>query len=165
MALGRRCSRGGVAVATIAFALRDRTPAPLAQARALLDRFDKQPNVDQAITLLSSIVAARPSDPAVRAMLAEAYLRKFEYNRQDKTLADRAGEEAGIALRLDQSSAPAHVVLAMINYIQSRLDGALGEADRAIALDARHSRAWRERGRALQGLGRRDEPRRRSARR
>jgi Flp pilus assembly protein TadD len=89
-------------------------------------------------------------------MLAEAYLRKFEYVPQDLTLVARAGEEAGVALTLNQSYAPAHVVLAMINYTQSRFDGALGEAQKAIALDARHSRAYRERGRALL-LGRRDE--------
>ena len=96
MALGRRCGRGGSWRSR-----RSRSPcaigraAPLAEARALLDRFDKQPNVDQAIGLLSSIVTAHPSDPAARAMLAEAYVRKFEYNLQDETLADRAGEEAG----------------------------------------------------------------------
>ena len=70
-----------VAVAAIAFALRDRTRAPLAQARALLDRFDKQPNVDQAIGLLSPVVTAHPKDPVARVMLAEAYVRKFDYNR------------------------------------------------------------------------------------
>ena len=62
-----------------------------------------------------------------------------------------------MALTLDQSSVPAHVVLAMINASQNRFDGALGEADKAVALDARHSRAWRERGRALYRLGRLNE--------
>ena len=134
----------------------DRTGTPLAQARALLDRFDKQPNVDQAIGLLSPVVAASPKDHVARTMLAEAYLRKFEYV-PDQTLAARAGEEAGVALTLNQSYAPAHVVLAMINYSQGRFDGALGEAQNAVALDAKYSRAWRERGRALVRLGRRDE--------
>jgi len=143
-----------VTVAAVTFALRDRTGAPLAQARALLDRFDKQPNVDAAIALLSPIVTAHPKDPVARVMLAEAYVRKFDYNPKDPALATRAGEEAGVALTLDQSSAAAHVVLAMINASQGRLDGALGEADKAVALDARHSRAWRERGRALFLLGR-----------
>ena len=90
-------------------------------------------------------------------MLAEAYVRKFEYNLQDKTLADRAGEEAGVALRLNQSSAPAHVVLAMINYSQTRFDGALGEAQKAVSLDPRYARAWRELGRVQFRLGRREE--------
>ena len=96
-------------------------------------------------------------DPAARSWLAEAYLRKFEYTPSDPTLAARAGEEAGVALTLNQSYAPAHVVLAMINYSQGRFDGALGEAEKAVALDAKYSRAWRERGRALFRLGRRDE--------
>ena len=158
MALGRRCRRGARGDrGDRASRLRDRTRAPLAEARALLDRFDKQPNVDQAIGLLSSIVTAHPTNAAARAMLAEAYVRKFEYHLQDTTLAARAGEEAGVALTLDQSSAPAHVVLAMINASQNRFDGALGEADKAVALDPQHSRAWRERGRTLFRLARYDE--------
>ena len=91
--------------------------------------------------------SSRPSrDPWRTRMLAEAYWRKFEYTK-DATLADRAGEEAGVALTLNQSYAPAHVVLAMINFGQGRYDGALGEAQQAVSLDARHSRAWRELGR------------------
>ena len=50
--------------------------APLAQARALLDRFDKQANVDQAIGLLSSIASEAPTDPVAHTMLAEAYWRE-----------------------------------------------------------------------------------------
>ena len=151
---------GVVAVLTtavIALLLWPRTGAPLARARVLLDRFDKQANVDQAIALLSSSVSATRRDPAARTMLAEAYWRKFEYDQKDGTLADRAGEEAGLALSLDQSYAPAHVVLAMINYGQSRFDGALGEAQRAVSLDANYSRAWRELGRVHFRLGRRAE--------
>ena len=140
-----------------AFLLTDRTGPVLAQARVLLDRFDKPANVEQAISVLSSAVSARPRDPAARAMLAEAYVRKFESAPQDPALVTRAGEEAGVALTLNPSYAPTHVVLAMINYAQSRFDGALGEAQKAITLDARHSRAWREHGRALFRLGRRDE--------
>ena len=146
-----------LAAALASYLLRDRTGGALGQARTLLDRFDKQANVDQAIGLLSAAVAADASRPAAHAMLAEAYVRKFEYTPQDTKLSDRAGDAAGMALRLDQSFAPAHVVLAMINYSQSRFDGALGEADKAVGLDAAHSRAWRERGRALFRLGRRDD--------
>jgi tetratricopeptide (TPR) repeat protein len=145
------------AVAAVALVLWNRTSVPLAQARALLDRFDKQANVDQAIALLSSSVPASNADPAAHTMLAEAYWRKFEYNPKDATLADRAGEKAGLALTLDQSFAPAHVVLAMINYGQGRNDGALGEAQKAIALDPESSRAWRELGRVHLRQGRRDE--------
>ena len=67
-----RCSSAVAAIAYCACAIG--RAAPLAQARALLDRFDKQPNVDQAIGLLSSIVTAHPKDPTARAMLAEAYV-------------------------------------------------------------------------------------------
>ena len=152
----------GVAVllavaASLALYVREQTRAPLTQARALLDRYDKGQNVEQAIGLLSSFVSARPNDPVARTMLAEALWRQFEYSPQDAALAARAGEQAGIALTLDRSYAPAHVVLAMINYGQGRYDGALGEAQKAISLDPKLSRAWRERGRARFRLGQRDD--------
>ncbi|HKW01965.1 MAG TPA: protein kinase [Vicinamibacterales bacterium] len=144
-------------IGAVALARWSRANAPLAQARVLLDRYDKQANVDQALVLLSPVVQASSSDPAAHTLLAEAYWRKFEYNLKDTTLADRAGEEAGLALTLNQSYAPAHVVLAMINYGQGRNDGALGEAQKATALDAKSSRAWRELGRVHFRQGRRDE--------
>jgi tetratricopeptide (TPR) repeat protein len=129
----------------------------ITQARALLDRYDKQPGVDQALELLSSFVSARPNDAVARTLMAEGLWRKFEHNPRDATLAARAGEQAGIALTLDQSYAPAHVVLAMINHGQGRYEGALGEAHKAISLDSQLSRAWRELGRAHFRLGQREE--------
>ena len=146
-----------VAALAIALFMSTRTDAPLAQARALLDRFDKPANVDTAIDLLVPTVSARPKDPAARTMLAEAYWRKFEYTPSDSTLASRAGEHAGTALTLDRSYAPVHVVLAMINFGQGRYDGALGEAQTAISLDSGLSRAWRERGRVHFRLGQREQ--------
>jgi tetratricopeptide (TPR) repeat protein len=146
-----------VAAAGVALYIAGQTRGHLTQARALLDRYDKQASVDQAIRLLSSVVSARPNDAVARTMLAEAHWRKFEYNPQDAALAARAGEQAGIALTIDQSYAPAHVVLAMINSGHGRFDGALGEAQRAISLDPKSSRAWRERGRAHFRLGQRQE--------
>jgi tetratricopeptide (TPR) repeat protein len=141
----------------VAFYLQGPREGPLPQARALLDRYDKPQNVDQAIELLAPFVAARPRDPVARTLLAEANWRKFEHTPLEAAFAARAGEDAGVALTLDQSYAPVHVVLAMINFGQSRHEGALGEAQKAIALDPALSGAWRERGRAHVRLGQRDE--------
>ena len=145
-----------VAVGLVPYILEQRR-ASITQARALLDRYDKQPGVDQALELLSSVVSARPYDAVARTLLAEGLWRKYEFNLRDATLAARAGEQAGIALTLDQSYAPAHVVLAMINYGQGRYEGALGEAHKATSLDPQLSRAWRELGRAHFRLGQREE--------
>jgi len=125
--------------------------APLKQARTLLDRYDKQANVDRAIELLVPVVAARSDSVEAHTLLAEAYCRKYEYNK-DAKVADRAGEEAGRAIALDQSYPPAHIVLAMINSALRRYDGALGEAQKAQSQDPKSSRAWRELGRAHSGL-------------
>jgi len=141
----------------IALVINGRSGAPLSQARVLLNRYDKQPNVDQAVKLLLPLVEAKPEDPAAHTLLAEGYWRQYEYSARDSTLAERAGKQAGTALTLDQSYAPVHVVLAMINLGLDRSDGALGEAQRAIALDPDLSRAWRELGRVHFRLGQRGE--------
>jgi serine/threonine-protein kinase len=141
-----------VAALAVALVMNMGTGDPLAEPRRLLDRYDKQPNVDQAATLLQAFVASNPKDAAARTMLAEAYWRKYEYTR-DASLAARAGEEAGAALTLDQSHAPAHVVLAMVNFGQGRNEGAVGEAQKAISIDPTLSRAWREIGRVHFRLG------------
>jgi tetratricopeptide (TPR) repeat protein len=131
---------------------------PVRDARVLLDRYDKAENVDKALALLEPEVAARPADPVRQAMLAEGYWRRYEATR-DKTLIDRAADAASAALKLNQNSAPTHVVLALLNNGQGRFDGATGEALLAIKLDARSSAAWRELGRAYQGLRKMDEAR------
>jgi eukaryotic-like serine/threonine-protein kinase len=146
-----------VAALTIALLVSDRAGGRLSQARALLNRYDKQANVDQAVRLLLPLVEAKPEDPAAHTMLAEGYWRQYEYSARDSALADRAGKQAGNALTLDQSYAPVHVVLAMINLGLDRADGALGEAQRAISLDPNLSRAWRELGRVHFRLGQRAE--------
>jgi eukaryotic-like serine/threonine-protein kinase len=145
------------AMLVTAIVMSERTAAPVAQARALLNRYDKQSNVDRAINVLAPFVESKPDDPVARTLLAEGYWRKYEYNPRDATLAERAGEQAGIALTHDQSHAPAHVALAMINFGQGRNEGALGEAQRAIALDAGLSSAWRELGRIHFRIGQREE--------
>ena len=45
----------------------------------------------------------------------------------------------------------------MINPARAGSTARSAKRDKAVALDPRHSRAWRERGRALFRLGRRDE--------
>ena len=160
---GRRRWIVGTAVVAVVVALTiaagwlawSRVNGPLSEARALLVRYDKSANVDRAIALLTPLASSQ-SSPDIHTLLAEAYCRKFE-TLKDPALADRAGEQAGLALTIDQSYAPAHVVLAMINAGQRRFDGALGEAQRAVALDGKSSHAWRELGRAQFQLGRRDE--------
>src|SRR4029453_17150750 len=145
------------AASPLALLVSDRARGPLSQARALLNRYDKQANVDQAVKLLLPLVEAKPEDPAAHTLLAEGYWRQYEHSVRDSTLAERAGKQAGTALTLDQSYAPVHVVLAMINLGLDRSDGALGEAQRAIALDPDLSRAWRELGRVHFRLGQRAE--------
>ena len=70
-----------VAALTTALLMSDRTGGALTQARALLNRYDKQANVDRAITLLESFVGANLKDPAARVMLAEALLAKVRVQR------------------------------------------------------------------------------------
>jgi tetratricopeptide (TPR) repeat protein len=128
----------------------------LEQSRALLNRYDLVDNVDLAISQLADFVDGHPQDAASQALLAEAYWRKFDHSK-DKTFIDKASQAARTALKLDEQHPHTHVALALINTGQGRFDGAIGEANRAIALDGRNAMAWRELGRAQQGLNRMTE--------
>ncbi len=143
------------AVAAIAFALLHR-PAALEEARRLVHRYDQAANVDRAIALLEPLVAASPSDQAARVTLAEGYFRRWEIRRDDASIT-RAKEAARAAQNLNEQDAPTHVVWAMIDLGQGLIEGAVGEAQRAIALNGKSSEAWRELGRAYVRLARLDE--------
>ena len=87
--------------------------------------------MDRAIDVLSPVVAANGRMP-LHARCWPKRTHGSSITSKDPKLAERAGEEAGVALTLNQSYAPAHVVLAMINFGQLRYDGALGEAQKAV---------------------------------
>jgi tetratricopeptide (TPR) repeat protein len=144
-----------IAVVGSVYMFRHRSNA-VADARTLLDRYDKAENVDRAIALLEPAVTAQPSDPVRRTMLAEAYWRRYETTR-DKPLIGLAAETASASLKLDPNYAQTHVVLAIFNNGQTRYDGAAGEAQQAITLDPKSVGGWRELGRAYLGQGKRDE--------
>src|SRR4029453_7687458 len=124
--------------------------------RRLLHRYDQAGNVDRAIALLEPVVATTPSDQAALVSLAEGYFRRWEIKKDEASIA-RAKETARAALSLNEQDAPTHVVWATIDYVQGLLDGAVSEAQRAIALNGQKSEAWRELGRAYFRLSRMDE--------
>jgi len=147
-----------VVTALLAWAVWPPPPPPLeglADARALLHRWDLRSNVDRAVEVLSDAVAEAPADPLVHSALAEAYVRQYEHT-QDASLIDRARAEIAEALNY-ADVAPAHVVQALIDNAQSRHEDAVAAAARALALNNRSSDAYRETGRAYVFLARYDE--------
>src|SRR5687767_14919771 len=145
-----------VVAAGAAWAVFSASTRELTQARALLNRYDRAENVDQAIETLTRFVAANPDDAPGHALLGEAYVRKYDQT-QEKTLLDKASQSARTAWRLDEKLAHTHVVLAMIGIALGGVDGAIAEANRAIALDPKNWFAWREIGRAYQRQGKTSE--------
>ena len=128
---------------------------PVTEARALLVRHDKRANVQQAVSILEAEVSRRPNDVPALVTLAEAYVRFADRAltpdaTQRKAHLDRASELCRTAQTLDANDAPVHVVWAMINFASLRYDGAVSEAERAVALAPSSARAWQELGLAKQ---------------
>ena len=155
MGLGHRRRRARPGRRGRAAALESRAPAADAGARAArpVRQAGERGSGDRA----PLVDVSRPAAISWRTLCWPRRTGASSTATRDATFADRAGKEAGLALASNQSYAPAHVVLAMINYGQGRYDGALGEAQRAVSLDARNGRAWRELGRVHARLGRRDD--------
>ena len=153
---GRSLAPWGIAAALLllvaaasTWAWFQRPPGELERSRTLLNRYDVVENVNQAITLLTAFAAANPDNATAHAMLAEAYWRSYDHSK-DKAFIDKASQAARTALKLDEKLPHTHVALALINTGQGRFDGAVVEANRAIALDGRYAAAFRELGRAQQ---------------
>ena len=79
-------------------------------AQALLQRYDRNGNIDRAINALRPAVTADTSNAALDALLAEAYLLKFSGTGGREWL-QQAGQLAREAVATNRDLAVAHVAL------------------------------------------------------
>ena len=127
------------------------------QGRGYLQRFDRPENIDLAIDRFSRAVAADDRFALAYAGLGEAYWRKYEADK-DPSWIDRAVDNCGQALKVDDWLAPVHVTLALIARGRGRYEEAVAVAGRAVQLDPVSSDGYRELGRAYEALNRTEAP-------
>jgi tetratricopeptide (TPR) repeat protein/predicted Ser/Thr protein kinase len=112
------------------------------RARELLDHFDQEGNVDQAIALLGRAMQINPQSAAASAALSEAYFFKNRPN-PDPQWMKQASEYANRAVGLDDQLAEAHISLGLVKMQSSDSAGAEKEFRAAADLDPKSSRPHR----------------------
>lgn len=103
------------------------------QAGALIDRADVAGNLQRAVDLLKSAVAADPSFGIASAALADAYCTQYQRTR-DPALVPLATQAANDALRTDPDSGQVYYSLANLQNVTGRRDDAIRSLHRAIQL-------------------------------
>jgi tetratricopeptide (TPR) repeat protein len=113
----------------------------LRTAQAYLQRYDRKENIDRAIRLLESAVAREPSNAALRAALAEAYLLKYS-SVGDRAWLQKASASARQAVNANDDLAAAHVALGKTLAENGQAEQAMTELQRALALEPLSSQAF-----------------------
>jgi serine/threonine-protein kinase len=126
------------------------------QGRALLQRFDKPGNRDEAIRLFQSVVSADPQFALGYASLGEAYWGKYRFDRNPEWL-KRGAEYCNRAIQLNKKLPAVYTTLARIHDDSGNRDLALEEFDQALALDPRNADAHLGRASVYEAMGRYDD--------
>jgi serine/threonine-protein kinase len=123
------------------------------EARGHLQRYEQVASLEQAVSLFQQALQQDPSYALAYAGLGEAQWRLYRLLREPQRveLARKASERA---LQLNDLLAPVHVTLGMIRAGSGDAQAALGDFDRALALDPANADALREKAAAFQALGR-----------
>ena len=145
--LGFKASRGGGAGAVTGGAA-DLAALPndavqlARRGQALLQRYDRPQNVEQAIGIFRDLVARDASNALAYAGLSEAYLRK-DGMTPDPQWRRLAGENGRRAVELNGDLAVAHLAQAVIALREGRRPEALQSLNHARDLEPRNSEVLR----------------------
>jgi serine/threonine-protein kinase len=143
-ALGR--DRGGPATDASGTIASTEDPIQLARrAAALMERYDRTRNVDQAIELFRSSVAQDQSNGLAYAGLAQAYLRK-DSGTPDPQWKRLAAEHARRAVEINDDLAVAHLAQAVVAMREGDRPAALKSLSRARDLEPRNVEVLRALG-------------------
>ncbi|MCG8462791.1 MAG: tetratricopeptide repeat protein, partial [Holophagales bacterium] len=123
-------------------------------ARTLLDRYDLEGQVDQAIEVLGLALARDREHAAAHALLAEAYCRKFVIEGSDPMWLDHALGHARRGVQLGSFLAVTHRALARVHLLRGNPSEAASALDRAELLEPLHPAASILRGVTAEELGR-----------
>ena len=109
------------------------------RAREDLDYYDREGNIDQAISLLGRAIQVDPQSAASSAALSEAYFDKNRPN-PDPQWMKLAAESANKAVSLDDNLAAAHISMGLVKMESGDSAGAEKEFRRAADLDPKSAR-------------------------
>ncbi len=120
---------------------------------SLLKRWDRQGNLDRAISMLQESLKKDPSFALGHARLAEAYRIRHALTRDRKAL-DAAAEHAAQAMRLNAELAPVQVAMGRVQAALGNQDLAMASLERALQLDANDPEPHQAIARQYERMGR-----------
>jgi serine/threonine-protein kinase len=124
-----------------------------AQGRGYLQRYDVPQNVDNAISLFKLALERDNRYALAKAGLGDAYWQKYEHTK-DSQWAEQAKKSSAAAIGLNDKLAQVYVTLGMIHTGTGNYDQAIGNLQRALALDPYNADAYRELAKAYEKRGR-----------
>lgn len=122
----------------------------------LLDRWDKDDNVDKAIELFRQAIVIDPEFALAFARLADGLRIRYALTGDDDVLTE-ASANAEEAARLDADLAPVQVALGRIHAMRGNIDLAFAALNSAIAIDANDAIAHQAIASVYARLGRLDD--------
>ncbi|MFQ6081841.1 MAG: protein kinase [Candidatus Aminicenantia bacterium] len=122
------------------------------KARGYMQRYEKEENLDTAISLFKRAIDKDSSYALAYAGLGEAYWRKYKLTK-DPNWVKIAQSYCNRAIQLSESLAPVHVTLGIIYRDTGRYEDAIKEFQQALLLDPVNSDAHRELASAYEKLG------------
>ena len=109
-------------------------------------RLTKEANI-QARQMFERAIALDPKYATAYAFLAYNYWVEWFFQlSQDPQTLKRAGELAQRAIALDDSTAPAHLVLGSVYLLEKQLEQAIAEAERVLTLNPNNAFGFYPRG-------------------
>jgi len=119
----------------------------------LLERWDKEGNLERAIELFSRSTTLDPKFALGFARLAEAQRLSYALKR-DKGMLEKAGQNAAEALRLNSDLAPVQVALGRVQAMRGNNDLAFASFERALRIDPNDAESSQAIARQYEKLGR-----------
>src|SRR4029453_7016553 len=123
------------------------------EARGQLQRYEEQVRVEKAVSLFQQAPQQDPGYALAYAGLGEGQWRLYRLSRSPHRV-EPARTASQRALQINDLLAPVHVTLGIIRAGTGEAAAALGDFDRALALDPANTDALREKAAASQALGR-----------
>jgi len=109
--------------------------ATIARALHALESFDQPERLEAARADFEALLARDPNNAAAVAGMSLVAVFRYSADTQDETWLRRADAAAQQALRLEPALALGHVAHAWVLRHQGKIEQALAEAERALALD------------------------------
>ena len=126
------------------------------QGRGYLQNYDKEENIENAITLFGRALEKDPSFPAAYAGLGEAYWRKFQ-STHDSRFVDEATTACQKAAQKDPELAESHACLGIVYQATGKYEKAVEEFQKAAQREPTLDAAPSGLARADESLNRLDE--------